>query len=116
MIFQSDLSVEIRLLGRDMDFAQLSRGEGNRVIMATSWAFRDVWESLNHRFNLIWIDELLDSGIDSAGAEAGLQILKEFGRNGRNVFLISHRDELVGRIENVVTISKENGFTSITSE
>lgn len=113
VVFQSDLSVTIELIGRDFDFAQLSRGEGNRVIMATSWAFRDVWESLNHRVNLIFMDELLDSGMDSTGAEAGLQILKSFGRAGRNVFLVSHRDELVGRIDNIVTVSKENGFTSI---
>ncbi len=116
VVFQSDLSVEIMLLGRDYDFAQLSRGEGNRVIMATSWAFRDVWESLNHRVNLMWIDELLDSGVDATGAEAGLQILKGFVRGGRNIFLISHRDELVGRIDRTLVVSKENGFTSIGEE
>jgi DNA repair exonuclease SbcCD ATPase subunit len=116
VVFQSDLSVEITLLSRDMDFAQLSRGEGNRVILATSWAFRDVWESLNHPVNLIWIDEQLDSGVDAQGAEAGLQILKGFARAGRNVFLISHRDELVGRIDRTLVVSKENGFTSITEE
>lgn len=116
VVFQSDLSVEITLLGRDFDFAQLSRGEGNRVIMATSWAFRDVWESLNHRVNLMWIDELLDSGVDATGAEAGLQILKGFVRGGRNIFLISHRDELVGRIDRTLVVSKENGFTSIGEE
>jgi DNA repair exonuclease SbcCD ATPase subunit len=114
--FKSDLDVDIVLLGRSMDFAQLSRGEGNRLIMATSWAFRDVWESLNHSVNLIWIDELLDSGLDGAGAESGLQILKAMGRAGRNVFLVSHRDELVGRIDRILRVSKENGFTSISEE
>ncbi len=116
VVFQSDLSVEIMLLGRDFDFAQLSRGEGNRVIMATSWAFRDVWESLNHRVNIMWMDELLDSGMDSNGAEAGLQILKGFARAGRNIFLVSHRDELIGRIDRTLYVSKENGFTSISEE
>ncbi len=116
VVFQSDLSVEITLLGHEFDFAQLSRGESNRVIMATSWAFRDVWESLNHRCNLLAVDEILDNGTDHNGAEAALHILKEFGRNNRNVFLISHRDELVGRIDHILKVSKENGFTTITQE
>ena len=116
VIFQSDLSVEITLLGRDFDFAQLSRGESNRVIMATSWAFRDVWESLNNRVNVLWVDEMIDSGLDSNGAEAALQILKSFSRAGRNVFLISHRDELIGRIDRTLLVSKQNGFTSISEQ
>lgn len=116
VVFQSDLSVEITLLGRDFDFAQLSRGEMNRVIMAVSWSFRDVWESLNFTFNLIFVDEMLDSGVDSHGAEAGLQILKGFSRAGKSVFLISHRDELVGRIDRTLLVSKENGFTTIAEE
>ncbi len=113
---ESDLSVDINLLGCDYDFSQLSRGEMNRVIMAVSWAFRDVWENLNHRVNLFFVDEILDNGTDGTGAEAGLQILKEFGRNRRNVFLISHRDELVGRIDRVLTVTKTNGFTTISTE
>ena len=42
--FKTDLTTEISLLGRDFDFEQLSRGEMNRAILATSWSFRDVWE------------------------------------------------------------------------
>ena len=44
--FQSDLTVQIEELGRDLDFDNLSRGERNRLILSLSWAFRDVWESL----------------------------------------------------------------------
>src|ERR1044072_3587628 len=53
VIFQPDLTVDIDLLGRSYDFEQLSRGEMNRVILATSWAFRDVYESLNTTLNLL---------------------------------------------------------------
>lgn len=113
VVFLNDLTTEIRLLGRDFDFEQLSRGEMNRVIMAVSWSFRDVWESLNHSINLVWVDELLDTGMDSAGSEAGLSVLKSFSRNRKNVFLISHRDELVGRIDQTLLVSKDNGFTTI---
>jgi DNA repair exonuclease SbcCD ATPase subunit len=116
VVFQSDLRVEITLLGRDFDFAQLSRGESNRVIMATSWAFRDVWESLNNSINIMWVDELIDSGLCASGAEDALQILKTFSRNGRNIFLISHREELMGRIDRTIYIAKQNGFTHIQEE
>lgn len=110
--FMSDLSVEIMLLGRDFDFEQLSRGEMNRVIMATSWSFRDVWESLNESFNLMFIDELLDSGMDGQGVESALGILKGMARDrNKNVFLISHREEFVGRIDRTLLVRKENGFT-----
>jgi len=110
--FISDLSVEIILLGRDFDFEQLSRGEMNRVIMATSWSFRDVWESLNESFNLMFIDELMDNGLDGRGVESALAVLKGMARDrAKNVFLISHREELVGRIDQVLLVRKENGFT-----
>jgi hypothetical protein len=110
--FQPDLSVDIRHLGRDFDFEQLSRGEMNRVIMATSWSFRDVWESLNETVNLYFIDEVLDQGTDSQGAEAALGILKSMARDrGKNVFLISHRDELVGQIDRTLLVRKEHGFS-----
>jgi DNA repair exonuclease SbcCD ATPase subunit len=60
--FQNDLSVIITQLGQDLDFDNLSRGERNRLILSLSWAFRDVWENLYHPINLLFIDELVDSG------------------------------------------------------
>ncbi|NBP59002.1 hypothetical protein EBU71_21135, partial [bacterium] len=65
--FQNDLSVIITQLGQDLDFDNLSRGERNRLILSMSWAFRDVWENLYHSINLLFIDELVDSGMDSSG-------------------------------------------------
>ena len=62
--FQSDLTVRIEELGRELDFDNLSRGERNRLILSLSWAFRDVWESLYQQINLLFIDELVDAGMD----------------------------------------------------
>lgn len=113
VVFQSDLSVEIDLMGRDYDFEQLSRGEMNRVIMALSWSFRDVWESMNESCNLLWVDELLDQGTDTQGVEAALGLLKEMTRKSqKNIFLISHRDDLQSRIDRTLLVTKENGFTA----
>lgn len=115
--FMSDLSVEITLLGREFDFEQLSRGEMNRVIMATSWSFRDVWESMNTSLNMLWVDEMLDQGTDTQGVEAAIGLLKGMARERKkNVFLISHREELIGRIDTVLKVRKSDGFTQFDIE
>ena len=115
--FQNDLSVEIQELGRDLDFDNLSRGERNRLILSLSWAFRDVWESLYQPINLLFIDELVDSGMDSAGVENSMGILKKMSRNrNKSVWLVSHKDELIGRVNNVLKVIKENGFTSYNTD
>jgi DNA repair exonuclease SbcCD ATPase subunit len=113
VVFQNDLTVEITQLGQDLDFHNLSRGEMNRVILAVSWAFRDVWEGLYQNINLLFIDELLDNGTDASGVENALGILKKMARErNKNIYLISHRDDLAGRVDNILKVTKENGFTS----
>ena len=111
--FLNDLTVEITELGRELDFDNLSRGERNRLILSLSWAFRDVYESFYEPINLLFIDELIDSGMDSSGVENSLGILKKMSReHNKSIWLVSHKDELAGRVNNVMTVTKENGFTS----
>ncbi len=115
--FLNDLNVEITQLGQDLDFDNLSRGERNRLILGLSWSFRDVWESLYQNINLLFIDELVDNGLDAAGVENALGVLKKMARERqKNIFLISHKDELVGRVNNVLKVVKENGFTSYAND
>jgi DNA repair exonuclease SbcCD ATPase subunit len=114
--FQNDLTVEITQLGQDLDFDNLSRGERNRLILSMSFAFRDVWESLYQGINLLFIDELVDAGMDSAGVESALAVLKKMARERqKNIYLISHKDELVGRVNSVLRVVKENGFTNYSN-
>ena len=117
VVFQNDLTVEIQELGRDLDFDNLSRGERNRLILSLSWAFRDVWESLYQPINLLFIDELVDSGMDSSGVENSMSVLKRMSRErNKSVWLVSHKDELIGRVNNVLKVIKENGFTSYDTD
>ena len=117
VLFQNDLNVEITQLGQDLDFDNLSRGERNRLILGLSFAFRDVWESLYQNINLLFIDELIDSGMDTAGVENSLSILKKMAREReKNIYLISHKDELIGRVNHVLRVVKENGFTSYAND
>ena len=115
--FLNDLNVEITQLGQELDFDNLSRGERNRLILGLSWAFRDVWESLYQNINLLFVDELIDNGLDASGVENALGVLKKMARErNKNIYLISHKDELIGRVNNVLKVIKENGFTSYAND
>lgn len=111
--FQNDLGVEITHLGTESDFDQLSRGERTRLILGLCWSFRDIWESNNQPINLIFVDELLDQGLDQMGLEKSVEVLKGISRDrNKNVLLISHRDELIARSTNVLAVIKSEGFTT----
>jgi len=115
--FQNDLTVSIEELGRELDFDNLSRGERNRLILSMSWAFRDVWESLYQPINILFIDEMIDSGLDTQGVENALALLKKMSRERhKSIWLVSHRDELTSRVENILKVIKENGFTSYNTD
>ena len=117
VVFQNDLSVSIEELGRELDFDNLSRGERNRLILSMSWAFRDVFESLYQPINLLFIDEMIDNGLDTQGVESALALLKQMSRERhKSIWLVSHRDELAGRVENILKVVKESGFTSYNTD
>jgi DNA repair exonuclease SbcCD ATPase subunit len=117
VVFQNDLSVSIEELGRELDFDNLSRGERNRLILSMSWAFRDVFESLYQPINVLFIDEMIDSGLDTQGVENSLALLKHMSRERhKSIWLVSHRDELAGRVENILKVVKEGGFTSYNTD
>jgi len=117
VVFQNDLTVSIEELGRELDFDNLSRGERTRLILSMSWAFRDVFESLYHPINVLFIDELMDNGLDTQGVENGLALLKKMSRERhKSIWLVSHKDELAGRVENILKVIKENGFTSYNTD
>jgi DNA repair exonuclease SbcCD ATPase subunit len=113
VVFQSDLSVNIEELGRELDFDNLSRGERGRLILSLNFAFRDVWESLYEKINILIVDELLDNGLDASGVEASFGILKKMSRDyEKSIWLISHRDDLTARATSILKVIKDGGFTT----
>jgi energy-coupling factor transporter ATP-binding protein EcfA2 len=115
--FQNDLTVQIEELGRELDFHNLSRGEMTRLILALSLAFRDVWESLYQPINVLFVDEMIDSGLDTQGVENALALLKKMSRERRkSIWLVSHKDELAGRVENILHVVKSGGFTEYNTD
>lgn len=112
--FLNDLSVDISLNGQTYDYKQLSRGERTRVNIALSLAFRDTYESLYQPINIILVDEILDVGLDTSGVLQSWNILKDFAAvRQKNVYVISHREELMSKADNIIKIVKEDGFSSV---
>ena len=55
--------------------------------------------------------------MDPAGMEYALSVLKKAARErGKNVFLISHNDDLTSRVGRVLLVQKENGFTTYITD
>jgi ABC-type lipoprotein export system ATPase subunit len=76
-----------------------------------------VWESLYQPINILFIDEMIDSGLDTQGVENALALLKKMSRERhKSIWLVSHRDELTSRVENILRVVKENGFTSYSTD
>ncbi|WEM33303.1 recombination-related endonuclease [Escherichia phage EJP2] len=114
VVFMNDLSVDITLNDQTYDFKQLSRGERTRVNIALSLAFRDTYESLYQAINLICIDEMIDVGLDSSGVMKTWTIFQDLAAiRNKNVFVISHREELLSKTDKILKITKEAGFSSV---
>lgn len=112
--FLNDLSVDINLNGQSYDFKQLSRGERTRVIIALNLAFRDTYESLYQGINILLVDELLDNGLDSGGIECAWHMLQDLSAvRGKNIFVVSHREELVNRASSILRVVKEDSFSTM---
>jgi DNA repair exonuclease SbcCD ATPase subunit len=114
--FQNDLSVSIDLMGKDLDFDNLSRGQKTRLVIALNFAFRDVFESIHFPINLIFVDELIDNGIDPVGVENSVKLLKEMARNGKSIMLVSHKEEVRPSANHILKVILENNFSSVIKE
>ena len=59
----------------------------------------------------------IDVGMDISGVESSMAVLKDMSRTQKkNIFLISHKDELVSRVNSVLKVVKVNGFTSYSTD
>jgi len=111
--FMPDMTVEILYLGNNYDYPQLSAGERRRLELALCWAFRDVYENRGNIINLMFVDEMLDSGLDPLGVNNCVNIISNIAtKRSKDVVIISHREELVSRMQSILYAIKESGFTS----
>ncbi|RKZ80353.1 MAG: hypothetical protein DRQ35_02430, partial [Gammaproteobacteria bacterium] len=109
--FNSELNVIITLFDEEWEFGNLSKGERQRLNMAINFSFQDIFEFLNYRISVTMIDEMIDSGIDGDGARKALTDIKA-NSIGRNIFLVTHRDDILSQVDDVLIITKQNEESS----
>lgn len=113
ILFDANMTATFHIDGATPTFSNLSAGQQLRAWLATNLAFREIFEMINYRINLFFVDEVLDKGMDERGALAGYNLLKSMTNNNKSVFLISHKQELVDQADNIIEVIYENKLSNL---
>ena len=116
--FSLDESFEETIKSRFRDnfnYESFSEGEKMRIDLALLFTWRAIAKMKNStNTNLLILDEIFDSSLDSAGTDEFLKILNTL--EGENVFVISHKqDVLVDKFKNTLKFEKNKNFSKMVS-
>lgn len=119
--FDNDFQYEfVRGNGAKPEFNSLSGGESLRIVIATSFAFKDFLESRrNISSNIRFLDEFFEKDADNLGMNKTIEILKDFTRLiNQNVFLISNKlNEIDDSVfDNTLVVTIQNSKSSVSEE
>ena len=94
-------------------YSSFSEGEKMRIDLALLFTWREIARAKNSvNTNLLIMDEVFDSSLDGFGTEEFLKIIKYVIKDA-NIFVISHKDGLYDKFENVIRFDKVKGFSRI---
>jgi len=97
----------------DFSYASFSEGEKMRIDLALLFTWREIARMKNSvNTNLLIMDEVFDSSLDGFGTEEFLKIIR-FVIKDANIFVISHKDGLEDKFNNVVKFEKVGNFSRI---
>ena len=98
-------------------YASFSEGEKQKIDLALLFTWRSIAKLKNSTScNLLILDEVFDSSLDSSATDELFKILKGLG-DKTNLFIISHKGEiLLDKFERTVTFDKPNDFSRMTEE
>jgi DNA repair exonuclease SbcCD ATPase subunit len=98
----------------DFTYASFSEGEKMRIDLAILFTWRQIAKMKNSvNTNLLLLDEIFDSSLDTAGTDYFLNLMNQFGDNS-NIFVISHKgDQLFDKFRSVIKFEKRNDFSII---
>ena len=100
----------------DFSYASFSEGEKMRIDLALLFTWREVARVKNSvNTNLLIMDEVFDSSLDSMGTDEFLKIIR-FIIKDANIFVISHKADLHDKFQSVIKFDKVRGFSSIVSK
>ena len=98
----------------DFSYASFSEGEKMRIDLALLFTWREIARIKNSvNTNLLIMDEVFDSSLDGFGTEEFLKIVKYVIKDA-NVFVISHKQSLHDRFEDLIQFEKVKGFSRMT--
>ena len=97
----------------EFSYASFSEGEKMRIDLALLFTWRAIAKMKNSaNTNLLILDEIFDSSLDSGGTDEFLKILNTLG--GENVFVISHKqDALVDKFRSTIKFEKVKNFSHV---
>jgi len=97
----------------DFTYASFSEGEKMRIDLALLFTWRAIAKMKNStNTNLLVLDEIFDSSLDSSGTDEFLKILNTL--EGENVFVISHKqDVLVDKFKHTLKFEKNKNFSKM---
>lgn len=99
----------------DFSYSSFSEGERMRIDLALLFTWREIAKIKNSlNCNLIIFDETFDSSLDSFGTEEFMKIIR-FVIQDANVFVISHKEGMRDKFNNVVKFEKIKGFSQMSS-
>ena len=98
----------------EFTYDSFSEGEKMRIDLALLFTWRAIAKMKNStNTNLLMLDEIFDSSLDSAGTDEFLKILNTL--TDENVFVISHKqDILVDKFRSTIKFEKIRNFSHIT--
>ena len=95
------------------NYNSFSEGEKMRIDLALVFTWRTIAKMKNSAStNLLILDEIFDSSLDSSGTEDFFKIIGAM--QNENVFIISHKgDILFDKFTNIIKFEKEHNFTKL---
>jgi DNA repair exonuclease SbcCD ATPase subunit len=97
----------------NFSYSSFSEGEKMRIDLALLFTWREVARMKNSvNTNLLIMDEVFDSSLDGFGTDEFLKIIR-FVIKDANIFVISHKESLFDKFENVIKFEKVKGFSRI---
>ena len=98
----------------DFTYASFSEGEKMRIDLSILFTWRQIAKMKNSvNTNLLLLDEIFDSSLDTAGTDYFLNLMNQFGEN-TNIFVISHKgDQLFDKFRSVIKFEKRNDFSVV---
>lgn len=98
----------------EFSYNSFSEGEKTRVDLALLFTWRAIAKMRNSAStNLLIMDEIFDSSLDSAGADEFMKILEDL-TSDVNVFVISHKgDALMDKFHSAIKFTKEKNFSKM---